>query len=376
MANNSTTNEVSQVKRVMVMAGGTGGHIFPGLAVADELKAKGWQVCWLGTKDRMEAQLVPEHGYPIEFIDVVGVRGNGIKRLLAAPFMVMRSIYQARQVIAKFKPDVVIGFGGFASGPGGIAAWLSGVPMLLHEQNAIAGFTNRVLAHFAKRALMAFPDTFAAKHNARLVGNPVRNSITDLVQIPRVKISQQQIKVLLVGGSLGAQVLNEHMPDVLAKLNEQNEDLTVDVWHQTGKSRTGGDNVEQVIESYELGKIDNARVSAFIDDMTQAYQWADVVICRSGALTVAEVAAAGLAAVFVPFPHAVDDHQTLNARWLTDAGAALTVQQRNLAAEQDQIIAMLADVKRLNDMGDKARQIAIVDATQQVAQACIEYAKT
>lgn len=350
------------------MAGGTGGHIFPGLAVADELKSKGWEVCWLGTPGRMEAQLVPKHGYHIEFIDVVGVRGNGIKRLLAAPFMVMRSIWQALTVIKQFKPDVVVGFGGFASGPGGIAAWLKGIPLVLHEQNAVAGFTNKVLAHFAKQVLMAFPNTFAAKHKAQLVGNPVRREITDLAARPAKVIADKELKVLVVGGSLGAQVLNEQLPQILAQVPK------VKVWHQTGKNRSGGDNEADVNARYQQTPLLDVKVAAFIDDMTAAYDWADVVICRSGALTVAEVAAAGIGAVFVPFPFAVDDHQTTNGRWLADAGAAIIVQQKDLATQKQQIIDLLMDVKRISAMGQKAREIAIIDATEQVAKRCIELA--
>ena len=223
--------------KVLIMAGGTGGHIFPGLAVADQLVEGGWQVCWLGTSKRMEARLVPEHGYDIRFIDVVGVRGNGLKRLLLAPFMVLRSVVQAIKVIRQEKPAVVLGFGGFASGPGGVAAWLMRKPMVLHEQNAVAGFTNRTLAYFATRVLMAFPQTFASKHKPELVGNPIRRSIGDLASEDKAPMAvDQKIKVLILGGSLGAEALNRYVPQVLAKTSSADD---IKVWHQTGRGKQG-----------------------------------------------------------------------------------------------------------------------------------------
>lgn len=367
-------------KKVLVMAGGTGGHIFPGLAVADYLKAKGWQVRWLGTPGRMEATLVPEHGYDIDFIDVVGVRGNGIKRLLMAPFMVIKSIRQASKVIDEFKPDVVVGFGGFASGPGGIAAWLKRVPMVLHEQNAIAGVTNSILAYFAKSVLMAFPNTFEPKHKARLVGNPVRAEIAQLAaELTGKKVKEQdnnahKINILVVGGSLGAKVFNDDLPAILAGTELQ---WQLNIWHQTGKSRSNDDIAAKVEKNYRDSGFTELKVTEFIADMAKAYQWADLVICRAGALTVCEVAAAGKAAVFVPFPHAVDDHQTLNAKWLADEHGAIIVQQRDLhqPAVLGELTELLSSENEIIKMGEKAQSIAIIDATEQVAHCCIEHAE-
>ena len=351
-------------RKILIMAGGTGGHIFPGLAVADWLKQQGWEVCWLGTKERMEARLVPEHGYPIRFIDVAGVRGNGLKRLLLAPVMILRSMYQAIGVIRQEKPAVVLGMGGYASGPGGVAAWMMGKPVVLHEQNAVAGVTNRILAHFARKVLMAFPGTFADKHQPTLVGNPVRQDICQLTG--KQNDPAAPLKMLIVGGSLGAKALNEQMPPLLAELGDE----AIEVWHQTGKG-----NLQAVTEAYQ-GRTD-VRIDEFISDMTAAYDWADMVICRAGALTVAEVAAAGLAAVFVPYPHAVDDHQTVNAGWLADSDAAIIIQQNVLdeAVNKDAIKALLTDRKRIRAMGEKAAQLAIRDATDKVAKYCIELAK-
>jgi UDP-N-acetylglucosamine--N-acetylmuramyl-(pentapeptide) pyrophosphoryl-undecaprenol N-acetylglucosamine transferase len=363
-------------KKILVMAGGTGGHIFPALAVADALKNEGWQVCWLGTPGRMEATLVPEHGYPIEFIDVVGVRGNGLKRLLLAPFMVLRSILQALKVIKSFKPDVVIGFGGFASGPGGIAAWLKRIPLVLHEQNAVAGFTNKILARFASKVLMAFPDTLGLGSKAQLVGNPIRQSIVELASKPRAQQTSTDMNILVVGGSLGAKVLNDEIPFVLSLISYKNNDTNVR--HQTGKSGDG------VADDYAKSKLNpeivfgDIEVVEFIDDMAQAYDWADFVVCRAGALTVAEVAAAGVPALFVPYPHAVDDHQTRNAQWLVDARAALIVQQKHLRQISNikYLQSLLSQPQVLNDMAQNARDIAILDATEQVASECKKLVNT
>ncbi len=362
-------SDKSKVNKILIMAGGTGGHIFPGLAVADHLVAEGWEVCWLGTSQRMEATLVPERGYKIRFIPVAGVRGNGLKRLLLAPLMIMQSIIQAIKVIREEKPSVVLGMGGFASGPGGIAAWLLRKPIVLHEQNAIAGLTNRILAYFARQVLMAFPNTFASKHKAVMVGNPIRQQISDLAASELTSIGDRPLNVLILGGSLGAKALNENLPNLLG---ESTSTEKINVWHQTGRG-----NKEAAVELYKGNGID-AKVDEFIVDMTQAYQWADLVICRAGALTVAEVAAAGVAAIFVPFPFAVDDHQTLNAGWLADNDAAIIVQQDVLAQPNSvkQINDLLADRTQLQQMAVKAREVAITDATDKVAGYCKDLALT
>ena len=347
-------------KTLLVMAGGTGGHVFPGLAVADELKEQGWQVSWLGTADRMEAQLVPEHGYEIDFIDIAGVRGNGLKRLLMAPIRIVKSIWQARAVLKKRQVDLVLGMGGFASGPGGIAAWTMGIPVVLHEQNAAAGLTNRILSRFSKRVLMGFSGAFQ-NQKALLVGNPVRKQ---LVALPGKKISPEHspLNVLVVGGSLGAKVLNDLLPVVFSAFS----DTQLNILHQSGKG-----HYQAVLQSYQQRRV-KADVQEFIADMASAYDWADVVICRAGALTVAEIAVVGLPAIFVPLAHAVDDHQTKNAQYLVDQGAALLIPQKELSEEKlsDYLRTFLQNRGLLSEMSQKSKKIAITDATERVAAIC------
>ncbi|MFM4964449.1 undecaprenyldiphospho-muramoylpentapeptide beta-N-acetylglucosaminyltransferase [Aeromonas bivalvium] len=349
-------------KTLLVMAGGTGGHVFPGLAVADRLRAQGWTIHWLGTADRMEAELVPAHGYPISFIDIQGVRGNGLKRLLVAPYRIVKSILQARRVLKTIKPDVVLGMGGFASGPGGVAAWLSGIPLLLHEQNAAAGMTNKLLARIASRVLMAFPGAFAPSRRTAVVGNPVRPEVVTLPDpASRIGSRAAPLRLLVIGGSLGARVLNEQVPAAVAAAG-----VPIAVRHQTGKG-----NRDAVAAAYAaLGQ--EAEVSDFIKEMADAYAWADLVVCRAGALTVSEVAAAGVAAIFVPLPHAVDDHQTRNALTLVDGGAAEFLPQSELS--QATLAARLAWLAGRRDillnMAKAARRVAIVDAAERVADEC------
>ena len=348
-------------KRLLVMAGGTGGHVFPGIAVAEHLQQAGWQIHWLGTADRMEANLVPQHGFDISFIDIAGVRGNGIKRLLAAPLRILKSILQARRVIRDFSPDVVLGMGGFASGPGGVAAWLQGVPLVLHEQNAAAGLTNRLLAKIANQVLMAFPGAFA---QGKLVGNPVRADVLALHAQAKSKAQADQLTLLVVGGSLGAKILNDTLPAALALLPSQH----IRVIHQVG-----GGNSDVVRQAYEqAGVTADVTVCDFINDMAQAYAQADVIVCRAGALTVSEVAVAGLPALFVPLPHAVDDHQTKNAQALVQAGGALLIPQSqfNATSLAQQLQLWIDDPKPLTAMAAAARSAAILDATEQVADAC------
>ena len=267
----------TSIKRILIMAGGTGGHVFPALAVAKYLALQGWQVKWLGTAERMEAQLVPQHGFDIEFIDIKGVRGNGIIRKLAAPFKIMRSILQAHRVIRHFKPDVVLGMGGFASGPGGIAAKLSGIPLVLHEQNAIAGMTNKLLSKIATQVLCAFEGTFKTTE-AMIVGNPIRRELVVLGENKQYA-SDDSLKLLVVGGSLGAKVFNDVMPSVLDNIGKTH---SMTLWHQVGRN-----NLKTVHHEYQqLGLEGSVKVTEFIDDMEAAYAWADVVVCRAGALTV------------------------------------------------------------------------------------------
>jgi len=348
-------------KRLLVMAGGTGGHVFPGLAVAKMLLDDGWQVQWLGCATRMEATLVPKHNIKINFIDVEGVRGNGIIRLLKAPFKLLRSVWQARRIIKQYKPDVILGMGGFASGPGGIAAKLCGIPLVLHEQNAIAGLTNRYLAKIASKVLVAF-ESALVKHQPAVVGNPVRQDILALGT--RCFSAKKTINLLVVGGSLGARALNETLPLALGRL--ANKDVVVR--HQVGK-----DNSAAVSKAYDGHQ--NVEVFDFIDDMAASYAWADIVVCRAGALTVSEIAVLGLPAIFVPLPYAVDDHQTKNATVLANVNAAVIMPQASMTAESlaakiDQIISTDA----LASMTGASRSLAKTDATKQVADVCCQLA--
>lgn len=343
-------------KKLLVMAGGTGGHVFPAIAVANVLQQQGWQVEWLGTKDRMEAQLVPKHGIAIHFIEISGLRGKGIKALLAAPFKILRAILQARKIIKTYQPDAVLGMGGYVSGPGGVAAKLAGVPIILHEQNAVAGLTNKWLAKIATRVLQAFPTAFA---DAEVVGNPVRADLFAL-PTPQQRFSQREgaLRILVVGGSQGARVLNLLMPKVAAQLTKD-----VVIRHQAGKG-----NSEAIKALYPQNI--KVNVSDFIDDMAAAYAWADVVICRSGALTVCEIAAAGVPAIFVPFQHK-DQQQYLNARYLADAGAAKIIQQAELTPER--VVEFLQKWERptLLAMAEKAQSKAAPTAAQRVAETII-----
>lgn len=357
---------MSKAKTLLVMAGGTGGHVFPGLAVADRLRDQGWNIHWLGTAERMEAQLVPKHGYPLHTISIAGVRGNGLKRKLLAPFQIMKAVWQARRVLRQVQPQVVLGMGGFAAGPGGVAARLAGIPLVLHEQNAAAGMTNRLLARIAQRVLMAFPGAFAEGDNTAVVGNPVRADVLALpVPAERISTEPQPLRLLVVGGSLGARILNQIVPEAVALAGN------IKVRHQTGKG-----NAEAVRQAYQALGID-AEVSDFIDDMAAAYGAADLVVCRAGALTVSEVAAAGIGALFVPLPHAVDDHQTKNARSLSDSGAAVLLPQSELTAQ-----GLAAQLQQLGDnrtqllaMASQARSLAITDAAERVAECLCAVAK-
>ncbi|MBY5992120.1 undecaprenyldiphospho-muramoylpentapeptide beta-N-acetylglucosaminyltransferase [Ferrimonas balearica] len=359
-------SDASTAPRLLVMAGGTGGHVFPALAVARRLRQQGWEVLWLGTAERMEARLVPQHGFAIRFIDIKGVRGNGLVRKLKAPFQILKAIGQARAIQAEFKPDVVLGMGGYASGPGGIAAWLRRTPLVLHEQNAVAGATNKILARFARRVLVAFD---AVLPDSERVGNPVRDELLAIGASEPVA-PDGPLKVLVVGGSLGARVLNELVPQAVGQLSDQ---AAVTVWHQVGRgNRT---EVEQHWREQAPGV--GAQVAEFIDDMAAAYAWADLVICRAGALTVAELAATGRPALLVPFPHAVDDHQTKNAEALVQAGAAVLMPQSQLTAEglAEQLLGLAEQPERLQAMAQAARDSAVLDATDRVAGICEQLAR-
>ncbi|CAH1586215.1 undecaprenyldiphospho-muramoylpentapeptide beta-N-acetylglucosaminyltransferase [Vibrio rotiferianus] len=345
-------------KRLMVMAGGTGGHVFPGLAVAKQLQEQGWEIRWLGTADRMEADLVPKHGIEIDFIKVKGLRGQGVKRLLAAPFQIINAVMQARAHMKRWQPDAVLGMGGYVSGPGGIAAWMSGVPVVLHEQNAVAGLTNQWLSKIAKKVFQAFPGAFP---NAEVVGNPVREDVTQLdAPVTRMQERQGPIRILVMGGSQGARILNQTLPEVMAKLGED-----YCIRHQAGKG-----SAEEVNAAYQANGVANAEVTEFIDDVAQAYAWADLLVCRSGALTVSEVSAAGVGAIFVPFMHK-DRQQALNADHLVDCGAAKMIEQPDLTVEALTQQIQQLDRQALLTMAEQARSAAKLNADKVVAQAIV-----
>lgn len=323
-------NDKRTIKKVLIMAGGTGGHVFPGLAVAAYLRNQGIEVHWIGTSTGLEARVVPAAEIPLHLITVTGLRGKGIKVLLTAPFKVMAAVKQAKQIIKQIDPDIVIGLGGFVSGPGGFASWLLRKPLVIHEQNAKAGLTNQLLSWVAKRVLEGFPGAFKANPKVIIVGNPVRESIENL-PAPAERLSQTSFRLLVVGGSLGAHALNEIVPKMLAHLAPDERPHIV---HQTGEKHF--EATKKLYESIGIG----ATVLPFVEDMAAAYRDADMVLCRAGALTISELCVAGLGAILVPFPHAVDDHQTANAKFMVEAQAALCIQQRELTEKQ------LADIVR------------------------------
>jgi UDP-N-acetylglucosamine--N-acetylmuramyl-(pentapeptide) pyrophosphoryl-undecaprenol N-acetylglucosamine transferase len=357
------------------MAGGTGGHIFPGLALAKSLADKGWTVDWIGTADRMEADIVPKHNVPIHYIDVKGVRGNGIKRLVNAPFMLLKAFLQARKIFKQLKPTLVVGFGGYASGPGGIAAWSLGLPLIVHEQNAVAGMTNKWLAKIAKKTLLAFPNAKSSFPNIKteVVGNPVRADIAQLNNTPkRVLTPQDEIRILVIGGSLGARALNQQLPSVFNQLHEQ--DIKVNIHHQVGKG-----NKQSVTDEYinckDASVINELTVvvDEFIDDMPSVLSWADLVICRAGALTVSELAASGNVGIFIPLPYAVDDHQTSNANWLVGADAAVLMPQTEIKQKLVSTLeALINDPNKINQMQNNAKQQAILTTTDRMVELCQE----
>lgn len=354
----------------LIMAGGTGGHVFPALALARELRARSWQVVWLGTRRGLEARLVPPEQIPLEWLSVSGLRGKGALVWISAPLKLMRALAQAVSVIRRRRPALVVGLGGFVAGPGGLAAWLLRKPLLIHEQNAIAGFTNRCLSHLARRVLEAFPGSFSARVKAEAIGNPVRREIAQL-PAPSERFAQRQgaIRLLVVGGSQGAARLNAIVPFALARATVG---LPFEVLHQSGERW-----IEAARASYAQAGV-NARLQPFIEDMAEAYGWADLVVCRSGALTVSELAAAGVGAILVPFAAATDDHQTCNATYLVNEGAAVMIAERELDAERlsSELSRLCAGRGKLLAMAQRARVLARPDAAQQLADACIQLAES
>jgi UDP-N-acetylglucosamine--N-acetylmuramyl-(pentapeptide) pyrophosphoryl-undecaprenol N-acetylglucosamine transferase len=332
------------------MAGGTGGHVFPALAIAEELNRQKIEVCWLGTRKGLESKIVPAANIEIKYINIKGIRGNGLLRLLLAPIKITLAVWQSLRILRAVRPTVVIGFGGFVTGPGGVAAWLIGIPLLIHEQNAVAGLTNRWLAKIATQVMEAFPNTFS--NNAICTGNPLRANIINSLTIPKAVSST--LNILVVGGSLGAKILNEIVPVALQQLPNN-----IEVLHQTGDV-----HFATMQHAYSA----NGKVTAFIDDIGAAYSWADLVICRAGAITVSELAQAGVASILVPYPYAVDDHQTHNARFLAENGAAILLPQTALTA--DKLVTLMNQLlnnpTRLQTMSAAARNCAAPTALQKV----------
>jgi len=351
---------------VLIMAGGTGGHVFPALACAHEFKARGYTVHWLGTPRGIENELVPAAGLPLHLINVTGLRGKGKLSLLKAPFQLIKALFQARKVLRKLQPVCVLGMGGYVTGPGGLAAKFAGAPLIIHEQNAVAGTANRSLAPFASRVCEAFPNTFGASAKRRTTGNPVREEL--FLETPREALGRRKPRLLILGGSLGAEPLNKLLPEALSLLPAE---IRPEVFHQAGKQHD-----QVTAERYRAVGVE-AQVAPFIKDMARAYSWADLVVCRAGALTISELAAAGLPSLLLPLPHAIDDHQTRNAEYLAREGAAFLLPQATTGAADlaARLTEVLMQPERLNDMASIARRLAKPDATNSVVDICLEVAR-
>ncbi|WP_439135637.1 undecaprenyldiphospho-muramoylpentapeptide beta-N-acetylglucosaminyltransferase [Pseudomaricurvus sp.] len=344
---------------VVIMAGGTGGHVFPALAVAEKLRQNGVKLSWLGTARGIEAELVPAADIPLHCLSIEGVRGKGLFSKLKAPFLLLGAVWQARKILKREQADAVLGLGGFASGPGGVAAWLLRKPVLIHEQNAIAGTTNRWLSRVASQVMEAFPGSLP---DATHVGNPVRESIAKVA--PLHTQAEKPLKILVLGGSLGALALNEMIPVAIRHLPLE---MRPEVKHQTGKR-----HLDATQKNYQNAGV-VAEVLDFIEDMAAAYEWADVVICRAGALTVSELTLAGRGALLIPYPFAIDDHQTFNAKWLEENGAGTVRQQRDLTVEglAEFIRNVSQDRQQLLEMAASAKALAMPDAANKVAEICM-----
>ena len=354
---------------IYIMAGGTGGHVIPALAVARALAERGYSIRWMGTERGIESRLVPEAGYPIDYLSIGGLRGKGLATRLAAPFRLLGAVWQAIGLLRRHRPVLVIGMGGFAAGPGGLAAWLMRRPLIIHEQNAIAGLTNRVLSRLARVTLAAYPKAFGAPLPAnQVVGNPVRAEI-EALPAPADRFADRSgpVRVLVLGGSLGAQAINEAVPVALARISRNTE---LDVRHQAGPRHV--ETAERHYAAAEWGTGSRHQVSGFVSDMAEAFGWADFVIARAGAMTVAEIAAAGVGALFIPFPHAVDDHQRFNAAWLVDQGAARLLGQSEADAKRLEALLgpLLADRDALLDMAERARAASVADSTGRIVALC------
>jgi len=356
---------MTKLKRVLITAGGTGGHVFPGLAIADYLRERDIKVEWLGTKKGLESRIVPAAGIKLHYISITGLRGKGWQDIIWSPIKLFSAVLESYKIIKKFNPDVVVGLGGFVSGPGGIASFLLGKRLVIHEQNAKPGLTNKWLSKIAAKVLEGFPDTFQKSNKVVTIGNPVREIIAKLNAPEENNDRNKKPRLLVFGGSLGARVLNELIPEVLKKLPEESRP---EVMHQTGKN-----HFPETLKYYQNAGID-AKILPFIDEMDKAYEWADVVLCRAGALTIAELCAAGRGAILVPYPYAVDDHQTSNANFMVNGKAAILIQQGDLTEER--LTTVLKDIcdsydKRLS-MAKAAFKLRRVDATEKVLNICEE----
>lgn len=353
-----------KIKHILIAAGGTGGHVYPALAVADYLREHDVKVTWVGTEKGLEHRIIPAAKIPLELISISGLRGKGLFNLLFVPLKLIVAIAQVIKIFIKIKPDAVLGMGGFVSGPCGLAAFILGKPLYLHEQNAVPGLTNKVLNYLSTTTMQAFPNSFK-NTDVVAVGNPIRKDISDLTP-PEVRMINRDdhIRLLIIGGSLGAQALNENVPKALSEISGFSK---TSVWHQTGK-----DKLNATLELYKKENIE-AKVTEFIENMAEAYEWADLVICRAGALTVSELANAGVAAILVPYPHAVDDHQTANAAYLTSVNAAILIQQEQLVPMLKNTLSELLQSGRtkLIDMAKAARALSKPDATKIVAEICL-----
>ncbi|MEM7280507.1 MAG: undecaprenyldiphospho-muramoylpentapeptide beta-N-acetylglucosaminyltransferase [Pseudomonadota bacterium] len=352
---------------VLIMAGGTGGHIFPALAVATALRDLGQRVLWLGSPLGMEAKIVAKAGIDMEWLPVKGLRRKGIVAWLLAPIRLARSIFLAVRILRRANPAVVLGMGGYVAGPGGIGAWLLRKPLLIHEQNAVAGLTNRILSRFARQIFEAFPGSFGERSRAETIGNPVRHDIIKL-EDPSKRFATRtgSPRLLILGGSQGALVLNQVVPLAIGALPSS---IRPEIWHQTGEA-----TLETAISQYQSVGI-KAKVDAFLDDMSEAYAWADLVICRAGALTIAELTAVGLGAILVPYPSAVDDHQTKNALFMVNAGAGILIQQDEFEANRvaQELEPLFRDRQPMQQMATAARSVGVNNASLVLAQACLDY---
>ncbi len=371
-------NDVSEKTnyQAIIMAGGTGGHIFPGLAVANQLIDIGWTVHWLGSELGMETDIIGKTNIALERITKSGLRGNGIIGWFKAPFIICKAIYQARTIFKRIRPDVIIGFGGFVSGPGGIAAKLLKIPLFIHEQNAVAGMTNKLLSNISTKVFLAFPGVIKRKGVCETTGNPIRNEIATIETTVKdnlvsdgdsEEIMSENIHILVVGGSRGARLFNQKLPEIFAKILTKK---TISILHQCGKSNKS--ETEKKYSHWCQNWVENYQVEEFIENMADAYRWADIVICRAGALTVSEIAAVGISAIFIPYPYAVDDHQTHNALWLVNQSAGMLIKEEDLRTEETvgKILALINNPKKIKTFSINAKKVAYLNATKIISNAC------